>query len=156
MNNLISLLAQNPRLTNRQLAVMLNMPEQEIAERIHAYEQDGIIAGYTAVIDHERLDKDYVEAHIELQVTPKRDLSFEEVARHIAQYEEVKSVCLMSGGHDLAVIVAGNNFKEIALFVSKRLALLDSVVSTKTHFLLKRYKENGTLLGVQEHDERSQ
>lgn len=155
MDKLLSLLEENARLTNAQLAVMLNQTEAEIAAKIEEYEQSGIIKGYTALLDRERVDKDYVVAIIELKVTPKRDFGFEEIARRVAEYSEVESVYLMSGGYDLAVFVNGKTFKDIALFVSKRLAVLDSVVSTATHFLLSRYKEKGFLMGEEETDERS-
>lgn len=155
MNQLISLLEENSRLTNAQLAVMLDISEEEVAEQIRQYESDGILIGYTAVIDKERLDKEYVEAYIELKVTPKRDHGFDEIAVKVAAYDEVKDVYLMSGGYDLMVVVTGTNFKDIAMFVAKRLSTLDSVESTATHFLLKRYKEHGVLLDTAEKDERS-
>jgi DNA-binding Lrp family transcriptional regulator len=155
MDKLISLLEENARLTNEQLAVMLGTTTEDVAKKIKQYEEDGILIGYTAIVDKETLDKDYVEAFIELRVTPKPDFGFDEIAQRVAQYDEVKSVYLMSGGYDLAVIVSGRDFKDIALFVAKRLSVLDSVVSTATHFLLKRYKEHGTLLGMKEKDERS-
>lgn len=155
MNQLVALLEENARLTNQQLAVMLGITEAEVAAQIQQLEQDGIILGYTAIVDKENFDKDYVEAYIELKVTPKKDLGFDEIATRVARYDEVKSVFLMSGGYDLAVVVTGKSFKDIALFVAKRLSLLDSVVSTATHFLLKRYKEYGAFVGTQEVDERS-
>ena len=142
MNQLIRLLEENSRLTNAQLAVMLGTTEEDVAQQISRYEAEGILIGYTAVVDQERLDKEYVEAYIELRVTPQRDHGFEEIATRVAAYDEVKDVYLMSGGYDLAVIVTGTNFKDIAMFVAKRLSTLDSVVSTATHFLLKRYKEH--------------
>ena len=155
MSQLISLLEENSRLTNAQLAVMLDISEEEVAEQIRQYESDGILIGYTAVIDKERLDKEYVEAYIELKVTPKRDHGFDEIAVKVAAYDEVKDVYLMSGGYDLIVVVTGTNFKDIAMFVARRLSTLDSVESTATHFLLKRYKEHGVLLDTAEKDERS-
>ena len=155
MNQLISVLEENSRLTNAQLAVMLDISEEEVAEQIRQYESDGILIGYTAVIDKERLDKEYVEAYIELKVTPKRDHGFDEIAVKVAAYDEVKDVYLMSGGYDLIVVVTGTNFKDIAMFVARRLSTLDSVESTATHFLLKRYKEHGVLLDTAEKDERS-
>ncbi|MBC8611535.1 Leucine-responsive regulatory protein [uncultured Ruminococcus sp.] len=155
MNQLIRLLEENSRLTNAQLAVMLGTTEEDVAQQISRYEAEGILIGYTAVVDQERLDKEYVEAYIELRVTPQRDHGFEEIATRVAAYDEVKDVYLMSGGYDLAVIVTGTNFKDIAMFVAKRLSTLDSVVSTATHFLLKRYKEHGVLIDHTELDERS-
>lgn len=155
MDRLLSLLEENSRLTNAQLAVMLETTEADIAAQIEQYEQNGIIKGYTAVLDREKVDKEYVVAVIELKVTPKRDFGFEEIARRVAEYSEVESVYLMSGGYDLAVFVNGKTFKDIALFVSKRLAVLDSVVSTATHFLLSRYKEKGFFMSEEDQDERS-
>lgn len=155
MNKLISLLEENSRLTNAQLAVMLGISEDEVADQIRQYEEEGVLVAYTAVVDQERLDKDYVEAYIELKVTPKRDHGFDEIAARVAAYDEVKDVYLMSGGYDLAVRVTGTNFKDIALFVARRLSTLESVESTTTHFLLKRYKEHGNLLDTVETDERS-
>ena len=155
MNQLISLLEENSRLTNAQLAVMLGVSEEEVADQIRRYEEAGVLVAYTAVVDKERLDKDYVEAYIELKVTPKRDHGFDEIAARVAAYDEVKDVYLMSGGYDLAVRVTGTNFKDIALFVARRLSTLESVESTTTHFLLKRYKEHGILLDRVETDERS-
>ncbi|MGI5958379.1 MAG: Lrp/AsnC family transcriptional regulator [Massiliimalia sp.] len=155
MDRLLSLLEQNARLTNKQLAVMLETTEAQVAAKIEQYEEEGIIRGYTTVLDREKFDKDYVLAIIELKVTPKPDYGFEEIARRIAEYTEVESVYLMSGGFDLAVFVNGRTFKDIALFVSKRLAVLDSVVSTATHFLLSRYKDKGFMIADDEIDERS-
>ena len=155
MNKLISLLEENSRLTNAQLAVMLGISEDEVADQIRQYEEEGVLVAYTAVVDQERLDKDYVEAYIELKVTPKRDHGFDEIAARVAAYDEVKDVYLMSGGYDLAVRVTGTNFKDIALFVARRLSTLESVESTTTHFLLKRYKEHGNLLDTVETEERS-
>lgn len=154
MDKLLSLLEENSRLTNEQLATMLNTTEKDVAQKIQAYEKAGIIKGFTAIIDREKIDKEYVLAIIELSVTPKKDYGFEEIAKTIAEYEEVESVYLMSGTYDLAVFVNGKTFKDIALFVAKRLSTLDSVVSTATHFLLSKYKEKGFILSGDEVDER--
>lgn len=154
MDKLLSLLEENARLTNAQLAVMLDTTEAAVAAQIEKYEQEGVIKGYTAVLDREKIDKEYVVAIIELRVTPKRDFGFEEIAKRVAEYSEVESVYLMSGGYDLAVFVNGKTFKDIALFVSKRLSVLDSVVSTTTHFLLSRYKEKGFMMQEEDQDER--
>ncbi len=155
MDRLLTLLQQNARISTKQLAVMLETTEQEVIEQIEKYEADGIIKGYTAVINREKADKNYVAAIIELKVTPKTDFGFDEIAKKITEYDEVESVYLMSGGYDLAVIVTGQNFKDIAMFVAKRLSLLDSVVSTATHFLLTRYKDRGIIMSNEEKDERS-
>ncbi len=154
MDPLLLLLEENARLSNKELATMLNMSEGDVVKKIADYEKSGIIKGYTAIIDRERAEKDYVVAIIELCVTPKVDYGFEEIAERIAAYEEVESVYLMSGGYDLALFVSGKTFKDVAWFVSKRLAVLDSVVSTATHFLLSRYKEKGFLIREEMQDER--
>ncbi len=154
MDKLLSLLEENSRLTNAQLATMLNTTEDAVAKQIQEYEQAGIIKGFTAIIDREKIDKEYVVAIIELSVTPKQNYGFEEIAKTVAEYEEVESVYLMSGTYDLAVIVNGKTFKDIALFVAKRLSTLESVVSTATHFLLSKYKEKGFIIAGDEEDER--
>ncbi len=155
MEKLLQLLQENARYTDEQLAVMLGKSKDAVAAEIAKYEKDGVIKGYKAIYDWDKINTSYVVAFIELKVTPKRDLGFDEVAKKIAQYEEVESVYLMSGGYDLSVTVAGKSFKDIALFVSQRLATLDSVVSTATHFVLSRYKEKNVVLFGEEKDERS-
>jgi DNA-binding Lrp family transcriptional regulator len=154
MDKLLKLLDSDARLTNEQLAVMLGRTEQEVADQISEWERDGTIRGYKAIIDWERTDRAYVTALIELRVTPKRDLGFDGIAETIMRFKEVESVYLMSGGYDLAVIVSGRTFKDIAMFVAKRLSTLDSVISTATHFMLRRYKESGVILLGEEKDER--
>ncbi|HOB36491.1 MAG TPA: Lrp/AsnC family transcriptional regulator [Candidatus Avimonas sp.] len=154
MDKLLELLDRNARLTDEQLAIMLGRSEQEVSERIAGWERDGIIRGYKAVIDWERTDRAYVTALIELRVTPKRNLGFDAIAETIMRFDEVESVYLMSGGYDLAVIVSGRTFKDIAMFVAKRLSTLDSVISTSTHFVLQRYKDSGIILRDEEKDER--
>ena len=156
MDKLLNLLKQNARLSNEQLATMLGISENEVADKIVQYEAQGIIKGYTAILDDELADKDSVSAFIEIKVTPKPNVGFSELAETIMTYEEVESVYLMSGGFDLAVIVSGNNLRDIALFVAQRLSALDGVLSTATHFVLKRYKDNGISLTKTEIDERSQ
>ncbi|MDF2567330.1 MAG: transcriptional regulator, AsnC family [Oscillospiraceae bacterium] len=154
MDKLLKLLEQNARFTNEQLAAMTGISEAEVAARLEEYEKQGIIKGYSAILDYEKIDTNHVVALIELKVTPKRDLGFEEIAQTITTYDEVESVYLMSGGYDLAVTVIGSTFKDIALFVSHRLAPLDSVVSTATHFVLSRYKEKGVIMCDEPKDER--
>lgn len=156
MDKLLTLLKQNARLSDEQLATMLGTTKKEVADKIAKYEADGIIKGYAAILDDELADKDSVSAFIEIKVTPKPNVGFSELAQTIMAYDEVESVYLMSGGFDLAVIVSGNNLREIALFVAQRLSALDGVLSTATHFVLKRYKDNGICLTQTEIDERSQ
>ena len=138
---LLKLLARDSRTTPDVLATMLGMSEEEVREEISRLEKEGIIRGYKGVIDWERLDSAYVSAIIELKVTPKAGLGFEDVAERIMKYPEVESVYLMSGVYDLNVVVKGKTFHEVAKFVAKELATIDSVTSTATHFVLRRYKE---------------
>lgn len=139
--SLLKLLSKNARTKNEDLAAMTGRSEAEVEKEIKKMEADGLIRGYKAVIDWERMDSAYVSAIIELKVTPKAGLGFEEVARRVMRYPEVESVYLMSGGYDLSVVVKGKTFQEVALFVAKELSTIDSVISTSTHFVLRRYKE---------------
>lgn len=139
--SLLKLLSKNARTKNEDLAAMTGRSEAEVEKEIKKMEADGLIRGYKAVVDWERMDSAYVSAIIELKVTPKAGLGFEEVARRVMRYPEVESVYLMSGGYDLSVVVKGKSFQEVALFVAKELSTIDSVLSTSTHFVLRRYKE---------------
>ena len=137
----LKLFAQNAKYTNEDIATMLGATGEEIAEIINQLEKDGLIRGYKAVIDWEKLDGAYVSAVVELNVVPKAGLGFEEVAEKIMKYNEVESVYLMSGNYDLNIIVKGKTLQDIARFVAKELATIDSVTSTATHFVMRRYKE---------------
>ena len=154
MDKLLKLLDSNARLTDEQLATMLNMSEAEVHAQIAQYEKDGAIRAYKAVVDWDKTDRQCVTAIIELKVTPRRDVGFEGIAEQIMAFEEVESVYLMSGGYDLSVRVTGQTFQEIAAFVAKRLAPLDSVISTATHFVLRRYKESNVVFLGEQQDER--
>ena len=154
MDRLLTLLQNNARLSNRQLAVMLGREEDEVAAAIAQYEKDGVIRGYQAVIDWDKTETPTVFARIEIKVTPKKDYGFEEIARTIMELEEVQSVSLMSGGYDLAVTVSGRGFRDIAMFVAHRLSPIESVNSTATHFILKKYKERGIVFEEEVKDER--
>lgn len=151
---LIALLQQNARTSNEELAVMLGVSEQEIAAEIEKLEQEGIIKGYSAIVNDELANKDMVTAIIELRVTPQRDCGYEEIAHTIMQYDEVESIALMAGAYDLSVTVKGMNVKEVSMFVSQRLAPLAGVLSTATYFVLKKYKEKGIIIEGEEKDER--
>ncbi|HIZ54987.1 MAG TPA: Lrp/AsnC family transcriptional regulator [Firmicutes bacterium] len=155
MDKLLELLNQNAHLTNEQLAVMLDTTEADITNRIQKYEQSGVIRGYKAVIDWEKVNADLVVALIEVKVTPKASLGFDEIGQRLMQFHEVDTVYLMSGGFDFTVLVTGKTFKDIALFVARRLAPIDGVISTATHFVLSKYKEGGILLCDSSSDERS-
>lgn len=154
MDSLIKLLKGNARLSNEQLAVMLGVTPEEVAARIADYEKKGVIKGYSVILNEELADKNAVTAFIEVKVTPKADFGFDELARTIMMYDEVDSVTLMSGSFDLAVTLSGTNYKEIALFVAKRLSSIDGVISTSTHFVLKQYKEQGFFIENEAADER--
>jgi DNA-binding Lrp family transcriptional regulator len=149
-----TLLKENAKLTPRDISQMLGIPEDVAEATIRRLEQKGIIRGYTAVINEERLGSDYVSAFIEVKVKPKADDGFDDVARTIMMYDEVESLALMSGAFDLAVTVSGTDYKDIALFVAKRLSTISGVLSTSTHFFLKPYKEKNFFLEDAEKDER--
>lgn len=154
MYDLLKLLEDNARYPDATLAAMLGVSEAQVQQELKKYEQQGIIRGYKAIVDWEKTDRDYVSARIELKVTPKKDRGFEELAEVIAQYDEVQSLYLMSGGYDLALTIVGKTFKDIASFVAYRLAPLDSVQSTATHFILRKYKEKGAILGKAKDERR--
>lgn len=151
---LLKLLDQNARLTDDELSVMTGLTKEEIHAEIAGMEADGLIRGYKAVIDWESVDPTAVSAIIELKVTPKAGLGFEEVAMKVSKYPQVESVYLMSGGYDLSVMVKGKSFQEVAMFVAKELSTIDSVVSTATHFVLRRYKELDVELIAEGTDDR--
>ena len=154
-NKLLDLLRQNARLSNAELAAMLDCTEAEAAAGIAELESDGIIMGYSAIINEEEYDKNCVTAFIELRVSPQADCGYDEIAQEIAQYPQVDSVYLMSGSFDLSVTIRGTNLREVALFVSDCLAPIEGVLSTTTHFILRRFKEKGTEFPERSNDERS-
>ncbi len=136
------------------LAVMLGEPENEIAAAISEMEKEKVICGYHTLINWDKTNQDHVTALIEVKVTPQRDEGFDAIAKRIYNFREVTSVYLMSGAFDLTVIVEGKTMKEVALFVGQRLAVLDSVLSTATHFVLKKYKDHGFIMEGEKKDER--
>jgi len=154
MDQLLKLLRENAALTPAQLSKMLNLPEAEVVVKIRAYEKDNVILGYRTVLNEERLGVDLVRAVIEVKITPERGGGFDRLAERIARYAEVNSCYLMSGGYDLLVIVEGNSLREVATFVSEKLATIQGVLSTATHFMLKPYKEQGVLMTREQNDER--
>ena len=154
MEQLIQLLKSNSRLTNAELAVLLGKTEQQVAQDIEKLEKDGIIKGYTAIIDESAFDPNTVFALIELRVTPQSQSGFDEIAKQISGYEQVQAVRLMSGTYDIIVEVTGKNIRDISLFVSQRLATIEAVQETTTHFGLRVYKDNGIIIGSEEKDER--
>jgi DNA-binding Lrp family transcriptional regulator len=154
MDPILKLLQENAALQPAQLARMLNLPESEIAAKIKAYEEGEVILGYRAVLNEEKIGRDIVRAVIEVKITPERGGGFDRLAERIAKYAEVRSCYLMSGGYDLLVVVEGASLREVATFVSEKLATIQGVISTATHFMLKIYKEQGLLLRVEANEER--
>ena len=147
-------LDQNARLTAKDLAVMLGEDEAKVAAEIKRLEEELVICGYPTLIDWDKTDKHQVTAMIEVKVTPQRGKGFDEIAERIYQFDEVEAVYLMSGGFDLTVMLRGSSLKSVAEFVSGKLAPMESVLSTATHFVLKKYKEHGIPLVTKQEDER--
>ena len=154
MDSLLKLLHDNAALKPAQLATMLNLTEAEVTQKIRAYEANQVILGYRTILNEEKLGVDLVRAVIEVKITPERGGGFDRLAERIAKYAEVHSCYLMSGGYDLLVVVEGNNLREVATFVSEKLATIQGVVSTATHFMLKPYKEQGVLTARERNEER--
>ncbi len=151
---LLELLTADARQSIADIAVMVNLTVEEAKSRIKALEQEGIIMGYGAVINPERLEDDSVSALIEVRVTPQRNAGFDTIAEQLYMFDEVRSCYLMSGDYDLMLIVDGKNIKEVSRFVYERLAILDNVQSCSTHFILKRYKNSGHVFVKKESDKR--
>ncbi len=154
-NEILELLETNSRLTAEDIAIMIGEDAHKVATAIKEMEENQIICGYNTLINWDRTDKkDIVTALIEVRVTPQRGEGFDKVAERIYKYNEVKAVYLMSGGFDFTVIIEGKTMKEVALFVGQKLAPLDSVLSTATHFVLKKYKDYGVAFEEAKKDER--
>lgn len=155
MDKLLKIISENCRLSAEEIGIMLGREKEEVKASIKEYEKKGVIKGYKAIIDWENTDREYVSAVIEIRVTPKRDRGFDEIAARIGSFPEVKNIYLMSGGYDLMLILEAKTFQDIAMFVAKKLAPLDTVLSTATHFVMKRYKEEGVSFYEDNVDERS-
>ncbi len=154
MDALLKLLRENAALSTRDLAAVLELSEDKIRDRIHQAQADGDILGYQAILSDEATGRDKVQAVIEVKLTPERGGGFDRLADRISKYDEVKSCYLMSGSYDVLVIIDGNSLHEVASFVAEKLATIQGITSTATHFLLKRYKENGVMIGGAEEVER--
>lgn len=152
----LKLLSKNAKYSAEDMATMLGLSVDEVGDYIKQLEKEGLLRGYKAVIDWEKLDGAYVSAVVELNVVPKAGLGFEEVAEKVMKYKEVESVYLMSGNYDLNVIVKGKTLQDVARFVAKELATIDSVTSTTTHFVMRRYKEMDVELISGMSDDRGQ
>ncbi len=154
-NEILELLETNSRLTAEDIAIMIGEEAHKVEAAIKEMEENQIICGYNTLINWDRTDKkDIVTALIEVRVTPQRGEGFDKVAERIYKYNEVKAVYLMSGGFDFTVIIEGKTMKEVALFVGQKLAPLDSILSTATHFVLKKYKDYGVVFEEAKKDER--
>ena len=151
---LLDLLSQDARLSTAQLAAMTGATEEEVAEAVRHFEKKRTILGYKALVDWDKTDREYATALIELKVTPQYNRGFDAIAERIYNYPEVQSVYLMSGAYDLCVILEGKTIREVALFVAQRLAPLEAVLSTATHFVLRKYKDKGVIYGPANFDER--
>lgn len=154
MEQLLKILENNARLPLEDIAAMLNKSTAEVSAMMDLAKAQGLIKGYKTLVDWEKAGADRVEAVIELHVSPKKSRGFDEIANTIAEFDEVESVLLMSGGYDLQLTIKGKTFQEIALFVAKRLSPLDDVLSTATHFVLRTYKREGRMFSAEEIDER--
>lgn len=151
---ILNFIEKNSRVELKELAVLLGIEEVAVANELSAMESEGIICGYHTLIDWDKVTQERINALIEVRVTPQRGRGFDEIAERIYKYPEVQSTYLISGGFDLLVFMEGKTLREISTFVSEKLSTLDSVLSTTTHFVLKKYKEAGTILNKKVEDER--
>jgi len=154
MLEVLELLEKDSRITVSEIAVRLGKQENEIKDIIKKYEENGVIVAYSTMINWEKTQKEVVTALIEVKITPQRLEGFDRAAERIYKFPEVSSCYLMSGGFDLTVIIEGKTLKEVAMFVSEKLAPLESVLSTSTHFVLKKYKDKGQMFNSNEVDGR--
>lgn len=154
MEKLLNLLAKDATLTSKELALMLSKEEGDIKNMIRQLEKEGVILGYQAVIDWDKTDKETVTALIEVKVMPQRDDGFDKIAQKLQNYPEIKSLYLMSGGFDFTVLIEGKTMKEVAYFVARKLAPIEYVTATATHFVLKTYKYNGVIYNMPTRDLR--
>ncbi len=151
---ILTFIEKNSRIGLKDLAIMLGVEETTVAQELAAMEQERIICGYPTLVDWEKTSIEKVNALIEVRVTPQRGRGFDSVAERIYNYPEVNAVYLISGGYDLLVTLEGKTLREVAQFVSDKLSTLDSVLSTKTNFILKKYKDYGMVIAKPQEDER--
>lgn len=154
MDKLLKVMESNARLTLEELAAMVGEAPEQVAAKIDKYKKEGVLRGTRTLVDWDKVGGNGVQALIEVRVSPEKGHGFDEVAEAIAMLDEVDSVQLMSGGFDLSVLIAGETFQEVAFFVSTRLSPMDNVLSTATHFVLRTYKKDGALYGMEKRDER--
>lgn len=155
-NELLKALENDATLTPAQLAVLFKTDEGDIRKNIRACEKNGVILGYKTLIDWDKTDREYVSALIEVRTMPQRECGFDRVAEKIYNYPEVQSVYLMSGGFDLCVLIEGKTMKEVAYFVAEKLATIEGVTATATHFVLRKYKDKGVIYSTAEEDTRGE
>ena len=151
---LLAIIEKNSRIGLKELAILLGVEEADVLSELETLEKEGIICGYHTLIDWEKTSIEKVTALIEVRVTPQRGQGFDNIAERIYNYPEVRATYLISGGYDLLVILEEKSLREISNFVSDKLSTLDSVLSTATHFVLKKYKDHGTVLAKKHEDER--
>ena len=151
---ILTFIEKNSRIDLKELAIILGVDEASVVNELQKMEEEHIICGYHTLINWDNTSEEKVAALIEVKVTPQRGMGFDKIAERIYQYNEVNAVYLMSGAFDFAVFIEGKTMKEVALFVSSKLSTLDSVLSTSTHFVLKKYKDHGTVLVEEVQDER--
>lgn len=151
---ILALVSEDSRLTAKEIAAALSIDQKQAAQRIRALEEAGTIVKYTAIINAECVEEELVEALIEVKVTPQRGHGFDMIAEEIASHGEVQNLYLMSGGYDLAVIVRGKSLRSISRFVSEKISTYETVISTATHFILKKYKVEGAMMTGREGTER--
>lgn len=149
---ILRILEEDCRYTPAKIAVMLDRTEAEVIAAIEEMERQGVIVKYTAIVNGEQLDEEAVQALIEVRVSPQKASGFDAIAEEIYRFDEVKSCYLMSGGYDLAVFIEGKTLRDVARFVSERLSTIDDVLSTATHFILKKYKIEGTIADKEDED----
>lgn len=156
MIRILSLIEKNAKMSLEEIASALGMTVTEVSEQLDKLKKDGIICGHKTVIDWNKTEAERVAAIIELRVSPQKNTGFDEIAKQVVEFEEVESVYLMSGGYDLSLTLHAKSFKDIAYFVSERLAPIEGVLSTTTHFILHRYKDEGISFGSGKTDGRSE
>ena len=151
---ILSIIEKNSKIDLKEIAVMLGTNEETVFNEITAMENEGIICGYHTLIDWDKIGDEKVTALIEVRVTPQRGQGFDSIAERIYNYPEVNSVYLISGGYDLLITLQGKSLREVSAFVSNKLSPLEAVLSTATHFILKKYKDHGTIMEVKQKDSR--
>ena len=151
---ILAVIEKNSRINLKDLAILLGESEAAVANEIAEMEKEKIICGYHTLIDWDKTGEEKVTALIEVKVTPQRDMGFDKIAERIYQYSEVEAVYLMSGSFDFTIILEGKTMRQVALFVSEKLSPIESVLSTSTHFILKKYKDHGTIMQKEDKDER--